>query len=371
MKTNAIIRIIVWSLVLVILAGILGTVLLARYAGSRLRKDFYATETILQEHNNAFTLTPTEENSTTVQNTQSFPAEEISKLEIVWVDGDITILALPDIDVIRVQEEAVSDSRYQMQARTGGRTLKLQFAEERLMEFGFGINNGTYFSKDLTIEVPAGWICEELELDVAAADLTIHNLTIRQMDFDGASGTCDFVNCNVSDLDMDTASGDVTFQGTLNTLDFDAASASFLGELQNTPSRIDMDGMSGSLDIALPEDTGFALTMDGMSSRFTSDFHGTELRNGSHIYGDGRCRIQVDGMSVDVTIRKNNTIYTPQKETIPAINHYHSEECYGINSGCVEYAGHIHSESCYDSTSGCPTYAGHSHNASGHSGAHH
>lgn len=294
MKTNAIIRIIVWSLVLVVLAGVLGAfLLLDQYRFFRHTERYDSQETI---------------DPATVQsgNAQSFSADKIRQVEILWAAGDITILAKDDITDIRIQEDAVSDSRYQMQTALYGNKLQLQYCGETPVVFG--INKDVPIHKNLVIEVPAGWICEELQVEMAASDMDIRNLTIREVDIDGASGTCDFVDCHVTDLDIDTASGDVHFSGTLDVLDFDAASASFVAEFQNTPEKIDMDSMSGSLDIALPEDCGYALSMDGMSSRLSSEFQGTEIRNGTHYYGDGRCRIQVDGMSCDVTIRKNDTV---------------------------------------------------------------
>ena len=50
------------------------------------------------------------------------------------------------------------------------------------------------------------------------------------------------------------------------------------------------------------------LTMDGMGKRLSSDFNGTSMKNGAHVYGDGRCLINVDGMNCKVDIRKLETI---------------------------------------------------------------
>ncbi|MBR5126376.1 MAG: DUF4097 family beta strand repeat protein [Oscillospiraceae bacterium] len=299
MKTNAIIRIIVWSLVLVLLGGILCSFLLGR--------------TYLNDHSTTAVnpeagITDMDLSGNVVASGEAiyFDADSISNIKIEWAAGDITIVKKDYIPTIRIVEEVPADNRYTMVAKTNGQTLKLQFCEESASLFGIG--NHSVLSKDLTIEVPEYWTCQNLELDVAAANLEIHKLAITDVDIDGASGTCNFVNCMISNLDIDTASGDVTFSGFLDTLDFDAASASFYGEFQNTPQSIDMDGLSGKLDIALPEDCGYSLNMDGMSTRFTSDFQGAENRNGTHIYGDGRCRIQADGMNVDVNIRKADNI---------------------------------------------------------------
>ena len=87
-------------------------------------------------------------------------------------------------------------------------------------------------------------------------------------------------------------------------MDCDAASADILLELSNVPGRLDMDTASGDLDVVLPADAGFTVTLDSLSGDFESDFD-TTMRGGSYVAGNGRCRIDVDAMSGDVTIRKS------------------------------------------------------------------
>ena len=153
------------------------------------------------------------------------------------------------------------------------------------------------------MEVPIDWHCDSLEIDAAAASLEVTGLNAEEVEFDGASGRCVFDNCSVEKLDLDTASGDVHFSGSLNQLDCDSASANILLELDNVPRSIDLDTASGDLEVILPADAGFTVTLDAMSSEFQSDFD-TVSRNGSYVAGNGRCRIDVDAMSGDVTVRK-------------------------------------------------------------------
>lgn len=286
MKTNAIIRIVLFSLTIVVLVGLLLSGM-GLFTNRRETADMFTTE----------------DPGTLVQNAAaSVDASSVRKLEIEWVAGDITIEPKEGIDQIQFSETAARDSKYTMYCKTSGSKLTIQFCKDTSIRFD--INLDTQITKDLTVYVPVGWVCDELQLEVATADVEVRDLSIGTIDFDGASGTCDFANCIVGDLDIDTASGDVTFTGELDSLDFDAASASFRGTLNNCPQSIDMDGMSGDLELALPADCGFTVSMDGLSSSFHSDF-ATTYSNGSQIYGDGRCRIDVDGMSCDVYISKN------------------------------------------------------------------
>jgi DUF4097 and DUF4098 domain-containing protein YvlB len=157
-------------------------------------------------------------------------------------------------------------------------------------------------AKDLHITFPAGWICNSLGLDVAAANVIIQDLTIGDLDFDGASGFCSLESCHVTNVDVDAASGDLTFYGTLENLDFDGASAGCKLVLDNCPKHIELDGMSGKLDITLPSNCGFTAETGGLSFDFTTDFQ-TTTRNGAHVYGDGSCRIEIEALSGQVNIR--------------------------------------------------------------------
>ena len=295
MKSNAIIRIIIWGIVLVLLVGILTAFVVKGQYPSIATEPVYTVPMDIAE---ATPVTALPHNEKLV-----LAGESIDSIEIEWIAGDILILP-ENVENITVSESGAADEAYAMVWSMDGRTLKLSFCEEKHL-YRFGISFGSdIHSKDLYISVPLDWNCRSLEIDAASSTVEIHGMTIGQIDLDSASGTIRVENCDILDMDIDTASGDVIFSGTLNTLDFDAASANFIGEFRSTPSRLDIDSLSGKLDISLPEDCGYSLSMDGMSKTFHSDFQGTENHNGIHTYGDGRCRIKVDGMSCDVNIRK-------------------------------------------------------------------
>lgn len=293
MKTNAIIRIIVWSIVIIVLVGLLCGFLF----GFRVMHNIFlenGTPKLSEDSSGAYVLPSHTELRLT--------ADEIRDLDIEWAAGTIVIQP-GNVDEITITESDVSNEKYAMVWKQSGSKLTIQFCKDSTIDFNFGFTINNVLEKDLLITVPQDWECRSLEIDAASATLEVYDLTIREVEIDTASGTCSFENCAVDEIDLDTASGDITFTGTLNTLDCDAASASFTGILSNTPSRMTMDSMSGDLDITLPADAGFTADIDAMSSNFSSDFE-TSYKNGSHVCGDGRCRISVSAMSGDVIIRK-------------------------------------------------------------------
>lgn len=240
----------------------------------------------------------------------------VTAMDIEWPAGEVFIEA-GNVDRATV---TVTGGTADISTAPGG-CLKVRY-EENLNRFFF-VN---FEKKDLTVTVPKDTLLNELDLDVASADaiirglegeirnvkidsasgsVTLENLKVGTLDVDTASGPCRFENLTVRDLSVDTASGNVDFSGSLDTLNYDGASARFRGEFTNHPYKLDLNTMSGKMDLTLPDDCGFTAVFDGLSGKLNSDFS-TTLVGGSQVYGDGACYIQADSMSGNLTIHKAN-----------------------------------------------------------------
>lgn len=400
MKTNAITRIIIWSLVLVLLIGllVLGLYRPGRRLSEAVRKEpMPLTETIvipaesqpLHAETTEATITATAVNIRTAPNSDSqavgmlkyndtviisrqeningepwayithpstgwvkaeflkietnipsATSEDISldprlirEIDIEWAAGSITVQSA-EVDTIQVIESAPSDSKYPMVWKQHNDKLTIRYSENTGLDFHFGITLNDIVAKDLTILVPMGWECDSLEVAAASATLDVKNLVIREVDFDGASGTCDFENCIVDELDLDTASGDIRFFGSLKILDCDAASASVTAVFDNIPNRIDMDSMSGDLDITLPSSAGFTVSMDGLSTDLISDFGYSQSKDGSYYRGNGECKISMDAVSGNIYLRE-------YKQTSAAhTEHHHTDACTTNPDSCPDNSTH-------------------------------
>ena len=288
MKTSAIIRIVIFSLVIILLSFILLSVL---------DHNYYIESGRVHSYEEAGQL-PTEG---LMQINQHDITAQIQNIDIEWAAGSIIIQKSDSLSSIIIEESCPTYSEYETVIKQTGQTLKIKFSEESVKLSGFGIDAD--ISKDLVIRVPKNWNCNTLEIDAAATDVTVDGLSINELDFDGASGRLTLENCNIAELDIDTASGDVEFTGILKELDFDAASAKFSGEFYQVPKQLDMDAMSGDLTLVLPEYSGFYLEMETLSGVFDSDFDFHTI--GAHYEcGDGACKIKVNAMSGDVSILK-------------------------------------------------------------------
>ena len=256
MKTNAIVRIVIYSVVILLMIGLLAAVLGL----------------------GVFTFRIETGTSAYVTGGDSVSAAEVKEIEIDWASGSVTILAA-DTDQITFTESGNFDDDNAMAYDLKNGTLHLQYNKPSIY-IGFT----SIPSKDLVITVPRDWVCQELELDGAALDIEINDLTIGTLDMDGASNS-------------------VSINGAVEVLECDGASCEITLICTDRPRKIDLDGASCSLELTLPKDCGFLVQMDGLSCDFYSDLDYTGS-NGDYLYGDRYCKINADGLSCEITIHE-------------------------------------------------------------------
>lgn len=260
MKRNPIVRIIVYSLLALVLTGVLISGI---------------DESILGFHMNMGT------SGTAVEGEAEFAAATIKKLEIDWAAGSV-VIRTADTDQITVSETRPEDSKYKLTYQISGDTLNLAYATGTI---GIGFGNWELPSKDLLIVVPRDWVCEELEIDGAALEIDVQDLTIEKFTLDGAS--CD-----------------VNLVSSIDKVEIDGASTKIRLSSSKPISSIQIDGASCDLELTLPKDCGFHVEMDGLSWKFQSDLEYSQGIN-TYTYGDKHCKVYVNGISCSVIIQEN------------------------------------------------------------------
>ena len=277
MKRNAIVRIVLFSILALSLVGVLiGGIAFKRYT---------APGIIVRGTTEA-----------PVVSRNHFNAEEIDRLNIDWAAGKIVILPVEGSE-IAVTEELLGEED-EMVLKLDGSTLYVEYAENAV-----SLNFGSINKKNLYITVPQDWVCKELDIDAASATVQAERLTIQKAASSTASGSHTFRDCKVERLTLETVSGDLDYSGTLDKLDFGGVSAQADVVVTNFPKSIDVETVSGDVNLTLPKECGFTLEKDTVSGLFSSELE-TRKENGKYVYGDGQCKIDVEGVSASITIRK-------------------------------------------------------------------
>lgn len=277
---SAIIRIVAFSLLLVVLASCI----FAYYLGF-----------------NALAFEGHE--SGTLSSAGNVSAQEINDITIEWVSGSITV-ERADVDSITFAETAGLKEDDRMIWKQSGDKLTIQFSKPKnLLFFSFG--NTANVSKDLVIQVPQDWICDELDIESVSAQIDVSGIQASDIDLENVSGECTFTDCVTDTLSSETVSGSVEFTGQLNSLDLNSVSADCTAYITNAPREVQLECVSGDLTLYLPEGCGFTVSHDALSGDFNSEYS-TISSGGDYIYGDGSCRISAEGVSGNIAIRKLN-----------------------------------------------------------------
>lgn len=227
----------------------------------------------------------------------SVSAQGIDTIEINWVSGRVDVV-VTDGDTIRFREPQGLSEADQLRYLVDGNRLILQFCAPR-WSFRFSLHN-----KALTLEIPKSLAdsMNTLELNLVSARVQVNGITARECELETVSGASQFSGCAFDHMEVDDVSGDFTYEGRLESLEYDAVSGDVTLRLSNIPREITVDQVSGDIDIYLPADAAFSATMDSASGDFTSLF--PMVRQGdTYICGTGGGVFRFDSVSGDVTIQ--------------------------------------------------------------------
>ena len=230
----------------------------------------------------------------TVQNV-SFDASEVKKLHIEWVSGNVTVKTADQHNVtFRVDGDSALPFSYGL----NGNELELRYpADNALWKPAWG-------SKNLTVTVPQSWYARETNIDVVSAVVEVDGLSMEELKLDSTSGSITASGLCCDQIVASTVSGNVILEGTAEELKLDTTSGRCQAELDERVQEIELDSVSGELELILPESLGFEAEVDTVSGSFRSDIPTTASSKGVYTCGNGECGISVDTVSGSISIQK-------------------------------------------------------------------
>ncbi len=148
-----------------------------------------------------------------------------------------------------------------------------------------------------------GLTVAELDIDTASGNVMMKNCRVETLDFDAASAELHAENCSLGEFSADTASGSVTLSGSVNAVEMDTVSGSLKVETEVTPRKVEMEAVSGGCLLILPENAGFTIKKEGVSSKVNVEGFAVSVQDKAYVCGDGWAEFSFEGVSGDITIR--------------------------------------------------------------------
>ncbi len=272
------------------------------------------------------------------------PAEdEVTGLDVNWINGRVELKPASGSE-IRIVESADRelDEAHRLKLTYSGGILKVDWGQNWII---LGIFENQ--RKDLVIEVPhavAGEL-ERLSCETTSGPITVSGFTAGKQEFSSTSGalelsglkgetiststtsgsitldkgdfseslSADTVSGGVklSDIKTETASlntvsGALSLEGRVEKLNTNGISGAVSASLSRCPDSVDMDSVSGSLTLYLPENDGFEVDFSSVSGNFTSEFPttGGTGKSGRAMYSSGKSSFSFSTTSGDMRVKK-------------------------------------------------------------------
>ena len=330
-KNGAIVKLIVWSVVLVLLVSLT--------AGMLVGEAFEGFRFGVITFGGSYTYDDCESYNT---GNMEYRDTEVEIIDLSCITGTVNVSVWEE-SYVKLEETGAGDrDEDQMRSRVENGVLTVKF-----MKSGVRAYTNT-LSKVLTLRIPAEMAesLQNLNIDGASAKLIMdgtlgeeNRLCVRGVDVETASGAVDIKCKRIMSLDVDTASGNVMLEGTFGVIDVDAASADVTvkgmvdsididtasgrveidGDVEKAkidavsgavtlnahtvlPKSLELDAVSGNAEISLPDiEYGFVATMDSASGKMTCNGSKSDY----YTYGKGQAEYEFSSVSgsVRITIR--------------------------------------------------------------------
>ena len=305
MKKSAKSRIIIWSVVSVVLIGILvsGMVLMEKSDFNIFNMGSISIN--IDSFDSANSIDITDE-------TVELNADEINNIIVGWSSGDVKIdVAKTDKILIAVNDYTPKNQNDVVHYVNKNGTLGIYSEKSDSINL---FDNFT--SKKITITIPEdkffdsvevstasaeaeinGVNAESVNMDTASGDIGIMNSQGNEVSMNSASGNINIVGCSFTNVNSTAVSGETNVEGQFENFDSESVSGSVYINSHNECKKIDCEAVSGSVYITLPKTVNSVnVDFDSVSGDLTSEF--------GNITSDNALSIDLETVSGSAIVQK-------------------------------------------------------------------
>ena len=327
MRTAGIIRIIVGLVIAVLLTAILVVLLTGNNIFARVGIDDQWVDRLFNRSVYMSGGVDQDSGAVIVSEEAHVSADGIKKIKIDWVAGSIN-LRVGTSDEIVFSESSyreLSDRQKMRYTVSDSGVLQLHYCEnlENILDW-FKLD-ANMPAKTLTMEVPASLIGqltnleidsvsagidlsgvygEKTQMDTVSGEVRCSDVKANEIDISTTSGAIVCENSSAQKLEIDNVSGSIRVEGEYSRINVDTVSGTTNLSLANNPESIEVDGVSGSVTVALPADASFTARLDTVSGKISCAFPGT-IGSDMVVVGGGEASYRFNSVSGGVNIEKN------------------------------------------------------------------
>ena len=211
----------------------------------------------------------------------SFANADVTELNIDWVSGSVTIEAFDGTEVVisETSEDALTDSTTMHYYLEPDGTLNIKFGIPGMRSQGENLPD-----KHLLVRVPRSLRLDEVEVNGAGQDIRMDSVRCGALEMNSVSWQLALNECEIEDIEVNSVSSNV--EATFSKM----------------PTDIELNNVSGSTVLYVPEDAGITLEWNGVMADFHSELP-VASRGKKKIIGNGACAIESNSISAELAIK--------------------------------------------------------------------
>ena len=211
----------------------------------------------------------------------TFAASDVSELNIDWVSGTVTIEAYDgtEVAISETTEDALTDSTTMHYFLESDGTLNIRFGIPGMKAQGENLPD-----KNLLVRVPRTLRLDEVEMNGLGRSIQMDSVRCSTLEMNSVSRQITLNECEIKDIEVNSVSTNV--EATFSKM----------------PEDIELNTVSGSTLLYVPEDAGITLEYNGLVSNFYSEL--PVARKGKNkVIGNGACEIECNSVSGELAIK--------------------------------------------------------------------
>ncbi len=211
----------------------------------------------------------------------SLDASKVKELEIDWLGDSVTISTYDGNELVfsETSEESLVDSRTMHYRLDDDGTLEIVFGKPGVKMEGKEVPD-----KRLTVMVPRTLLLEKVELNGVGYNVLMDSVRCEDLEANHVWSSITLNECEIENVEVNGVSTIV--EATFSKM----------------PEEMELNNVSGSTMLYVPENAGISIVSSGLISDFESDL--PCVRKGSkRIIGDGSCKIESNAVTGKLKIR--------------------------------------------------------------------
>ena len=211
----------------------------------------------------------------------TFAASDVSELNIDWVSGTVTIEAYDgsEVAISETSEDALTDSTTMHYYLESDGTLNIRFGIPGMKSQGENLPD-----KSLLVRVPRTLRLDEVEVNGLGRSVQMDSVCCSTLEMNSVSRQIDLNECEIDDIEVNSVSTNV------------------VATFSKMPEALELNNVSGSTLLYVPEDAGITLEYNGLISSFHSDLP-VANKGKKKIIGNGACDIEGNSISGELAIK--------------------------------------------------------------------